>query len=405
MIEILLWTALGLIVYAYAGFPLLLMLRAAVRRPVRKADLTPTVSLVICAYNEAGTIAEKLDNVLALDYPRERLQVLVGSDGSTDGTNEIVAHYAGHGVELIAFPRSGKMPVLNALVARATGEILVFSDANSIYDRDALRQLVRSFADPAVGGVAGNQVYSTSSGNAASFGERLYWRLDRWLKRLESRAGSTISATGAIYAIRRELFRPVPAAVSDDLVISTRVIAQGRRLVFEPAAIAREATAPDDGAEFRRKVRVVNHSLRALWTMRELFNPLRYGFYSLELFSHKVLRRSVIWLLLVVLPASVWLAPTGPVYRALLLAQLALYGAAALALLLRSTSVRRWKLYRLLAVPYYFCFVNLACLRAWLQLARGHRFETWDSGRIALTDSTDAPHPSVPSHAATAAKT
>ena len=394
MTEILFWTALGLIVYAYAGFPLLLALRSLFGRPVAKADVTPAVSLVICAYNEAESIAEKLDNALALDYPRDRVQVLVGSDGSTDGTNEIVAAYSDRGVTLLPLPRLGKMPVLNAVAAQATGEILVFSDANSIYDQDALRQLVRPFADPAVGGVAGNQVYSSSRGNAASFGERLYWGFDRCLKRLESRAGNTISATGAIYAIRRSLFQPVPAAVSDDLVISTRVITQGYRLVFEPSAISREATAPDDGAEFRRKVRVVNHSLRALWTVRELFNPFRYGFYAVELFSHKVLRRAVVWFLLIVLGTSIALYQSGSLYQAAVAGQAAVYAAAAAAWLLRTTAVRRWKAYRLLAIPYYFCFVNLACLRAWLQIARGERFETWDSGRqIALAGAMGAVPP------------
>jgi cellulose synthase/poly-beta-1,6-N-acetylglucosamine synthase-like glycosyltransferase len=250
-----------------------------------------------------------------------------------------------------------------------------------MYEPDALRQLVRSFADPAVGGVAGNQVYSSGGGNAASFGERVYWNFDRFLKRMESRAGHTVSATGAIYAIRRELFEPVPAAVSDDLVISTRVIAQGYRLVFEPAAVSREPTAPNDGAEFQRKVRIVNHSLRGLWTVRRLFNPFRYGFYSLELFSHKVLRRAVVWLLLVAWGTSLLLYPQSPLYRAAVVAQAVVYAAAAVALLLRPTRLRRWKAYRLLAIPYYFCLVNFACLRAWLQLLRGQRFEVWNSGR------------------------
>ena len=280
LLQVVVWTALGLIVYTYAGFPLLLMLRSLRRRPCAKRDVTPTVSLIVIAHNEETSIADKLDNVLSLDYPPDRLEVIVGSDGSDDATHAIVAQYANRGVVLCEFSRQGKIPALNATIPRANSEILVFSDANSMFLPDALRQLVRPFADPCVGAVAGNQRYSSDHGNAASLGERLYWGFDRQLKRMQSVAGNVTSATGAIHAVRRELVYAVPPGVSDDFVISTRVIAQGYRLVFEPEAIACEAVAPSDAAEFGRKARVIARGLRGLWAVKELFNPLRYGFYG-----------------------------------------------------------------------------------------------------------------------------
>src|SRR5919106_5617422 len=182
------WMALGLIVYAYLGFPVLLLVRGLLpHRRVRKAPIEPRVSLIIVAHNEATSITGKVDNVYALDYPSDKLEVIVASDGSDDGTNELVASYTDRGLRLLEFSRAGKTPALNAAASHATGDILVFSDANSMYPPDALRALIAPFADPAVGGVGGNQCYVAENGNrragghAASLGERLYWNYDRLL--------------------------------------------------------------------------------------------------------------------------------------------------------------------------------------------------------------------------------
>ncbi len=383
LIQWLFWGSLGLILYAYLGFPLLLVIRGWLqRRPVKKADITPRVSLVITAHNEAAHIGSKIENVLALDYPREQLEIIVASDGSNDGTNEIVARYADRGVLLRAFPRQGKIPTLNAAAAQATGDILVFSDANSIYAPDALRVLLRAFADPTAGAVGGNQIYTSSStGNAASFGERLYWGFDRRLKAAQTEAGNMISATGAIHAIRRELFRPVPLGVGDDFVISTRAISQGYRLVFESKAMAYETIAPTDQAEFSRKERVIVRGLLGLWAVKELFNPLRYGFYAIQIFSHKLLRWSVCWLLVTWFAASLALYPQGGVYQFAAAGQILFYGCALVAFGLRRTSLAHLKVYRLLVIPYYFCLANMAAARAWLQLLGGKRIDVWDSRR------------------------
>ena len=297
-VEILFWAAVGVVAYTYVGFPLVVLLRGWLFPqpvdvlPKNSSDPpSPSVTLIIAAHNEAASIAAKLDHVLAIDYPAGRWEVLVASDGSTDRTEEIVRGYAGRGVRLLSLPRQGKAKAINAAVAAARGEVLVFSDANSLFEREAVQNLVRPFADRSIGGVAGDQRYLPDSGTASDCGERSYWSLDRWLKRAESRAGHVISATGAIYAIRRNLFREVPEGVTDDFVTSTRVIAQGYRLVFAEDAVAWEPVAESQQVEFGRKVRVITRGLRGVLRMRALLNPFRFGFYSLQLFSHKLLRR------------------------------------------------------------------------------------------------------------------
>jgi cellulose synthase/poly-beta-1,6-N-acetylglucosamine synthase-like glycosyltransferase len=377
------WTSAAVVVYTYIIFPVLVFLRGLLsHRPYKSAEITPAVSLIIAAYNEAGSIGAKLDNVLALDYPSDRLQVLVASDGSDDGTDAIVGRYTNQGINLLSLPRQGKAPALNAAAAAATGEILVFSDANSIYAPDAIRSLVRPFADPAVGGVAGNQRYLPEhNGDNMVDGERRYWRFDRKLKESQSQSGHAISATGAIYAIRRSLFRTVPTAVTDDFVTSTSVIAQGYRLVFAPDAIAYESAAKSGGQEFRRKVRVITRGLRAVLVMRQLLNPFRYGFYALQLFSHKVLRRLVVFPLLLLFLISPLLWQQGAFYQAATLAQYTFYGCAALGMILSKRKVGRLKIFTL---PYFFCMVNLASLLATVNVMRGYRIELWEPQRQPL---------------------
>ena len=374
------WSSVGLIAFTYVVFPLLLLLRGRLfPRPWRAADVTPRVSMIIAAHNEVGSIGDKLDNILAMDYPRDRLEVVVASDGSDDGTPVVVARRAADGVRLLDLPRRGKATALNAAVSTSTGEILVFSDANSQFAPDALRVLVRPFADASVGGVAGNQVYAADGAHAASGeGERRYWDLDRRLKLAEGAAGSTVSATGAIYAIRRSLFVDVPDGVTDDFVTSTRVVAQRKRLVFEPGAMAFEPVATSSDLEFGRKVRIVTRGLRGVFVMRGLLNPFRYGFYSAQLLWHKVLRRTMVFPLLVVLLLDPFLLGRGDLYRWLMAAQLAVYGAALVHVVVRRTPLGRLKL---LSIPFFFCLVNAAVLVATWNIVRGYRIDVWEPKR------------------------
>ena len=372
------WSSLALVVYTYLGFPALLWLRSRLRpRPHGRGDIEPSVSFVICAHNEAPVLAAKLENVLGLDYPRDRLQIIVASDGSDDGTAEIARRYEDAGVQLLDLPRRGKIPALNDAVEQARGEILVFSDANSMFERGALRALVGPFADPGVGGVAGDQRYGDDPASEAD-GERLYWNLDRQLKQWQSRAGSVTSSTGAIHAIRRAHFEAVPSAVTDDFFVSTSVLRQGGRLVFEPRAVSVEPPAASSGLEFRRKVRVITRGLRGVTLRRELLNPFRHGFYSLQLFSHKVLRRLVALPILAAVLATPWLAAEGFVYQLALLGE----GVVILSALLGLLQTRAGERAALpLRVPLFFCMVNAAALTAAWNVARGHRIDRWDPRR------------------------
>lgn len=375
-IEVVFWLLVAVVAYAYVGFPVLVLLRGWLwHRPYQLSDETPAISMVIAAYNEEQSIGQKLENILSLDYPRDKLEVIIASDGSEDATNEIVAGYAARGVRLLALPRLGKAGALNAAVAAANGEILVFSDANSIYDAQALRKLVRPFGDASVGGVAGNQVYlRTRDQHQSGAGEHGYWNFDRMLKQAESRAGNTISATGAIYAIRRTLFRGVPEGVTDDFATSTSVIAQGYRLVFAEDAIAYEPVAASSGREFGRKVRIMTRGLKAVQVMRELLNPLQHGFYSVQLFSHKVLRRLLFIPLLLLLPVNVLLWSHGWFYQMTLMLQLAFYAFALVGAFLGHTRVGRSKLF---GYPFFLCMVYAAALLATINIVRGNTITSW----------------------------
>ena len=399
MSALLFWLATGLIGYTYVGFPMLVMLRARLRpRPHTTADVTPSASVVIAAHEEEASIGARVDNLLAVDYPPERLEIVIASDGSTDRT-VAEARRDDPRVRVLDLPRTGKASALNAAVAASTGEILVFSDANTAYAPDAIRQLVRSFADPDVGGVAGNQVYlktlpgtllDASDGTAIGAGERSYWDFDRVLKDAESLGGSVISATGAIYAIRRELFREVPDGVTDDFMTSTRVIAAGRRLVFEPKAVALEPVAGSSRSEYKRKVRIMTRGLRGVAMARGLLDPRHYGFYAVQLFTHKVLRRLMAIPLLVIAATSLTLWENGPIYRVAVLGQVLVYGLGAIGLGLRDHRAGRRPWFSL---PAFFVLVNIASLHAAWNLVSGRRIDRWQPARRPdpMADNVQAP--------------
>jgi cellulose synthase/poly-beta-1,6-N-acetylglucosamine synthase-like glycosyltransferase len=367
--------SLATCLYVYFGYPLLLLVLSRLRpRPVARAAVHPPVTIVVPAHNEETVIEAKIRNCLELQYPADRLEVLVVSDGSTDRTDEIAARCAAGPVRLIRRAREGKAAALNAAARVATGDILVFTDANSRLEPGALARLTESFADPAVGGVCGNRELRPRSGaDATQGGEGLYWRYDKWQKRLESEIGSIFAADGTLYAVRRSSFVPIgDRAQADDIAVSTRVVLQGYRLLFEPAAVAWEDAPAEGRAEFARKVRVTNHSVRALLALgSRLWTS---GFYSVELVSHKLLRHLVPFFLLALLVSNVLLSGASALFRVLLVAHLLFYAAGLAGVLLRRTRAGRS---RLLTVPYYFCLVNAAALLGVLSIARGERLAAW----------------------------
>jgi cellulose synthase/poly-beta-1,6-N-acetylglucosamine synthase-like glycosyltransferase len=279
--------------YVYAGYPA--ALRALVRirgaRRVSRRPIEPRVALVISAFNEAPVIAGKIENALALDYPADRLQIAVVSDASTDATDDTVRQYAGRGVRLVRMDeRRGKTAGLNAAVPRLDAEIIVFTDANAMFRPDALRMLVRNFADPSVGCVTGEAQYVAGDGTAADAGERRYWSYEGTLKRLESEIGSMVGGDGAIYAIRASLWRTLPETAINDFLNPLQIVAAGWRNVYEPEAVCFEETAGEFRREYRRRVRIVSRSWRAVFQAEGVLNPFRVGLFAWCLFSHKVLR-------------------------------------------------------------------------------------------------------------------
>jgi len=379
--ELLFWGSAASVVFTYIGAPGLIVARAALRpRPARSAAIEPDVSIVIAARNEAASIGERLANLTALDYPKDRLQVIVASDGSDDATVELARAAASGRTEVLDLGRVGKADALNEAVARATGEIVVFTDANSSFAPDAVRRLVATFADPDVGGVAGNQVYTPGGATAAEAGERPYWSFDRIIKRAESVAGSTVSATGAIYALRRSLVPTIMAGVTDDFYTSTSVVDQGRRLVFAEDAIAYEPPAPSAGSEYRRKVRIITRGFRGVAARRRLLDPRRTGFYAVQLGWHKLLRRLMAVPLIVMALTSISLAGRSRFFLLLAAAQIAGYGTAAAGLLAPGSRLGRLKP---VALGSFFVMVNLAALRAAVDVLRGKRIERWEPARAA----------------------
>jgi hypothetical protein len=365
--------SLFLLVYANIGYPVLLLAWARLRpRPFRTGPQEPTVSIVMAAHNEAPGIETRLRNLLSLDYPAERLEILVGLDGCSDGT-AACARQAGSRVRVIEFvQRRGKPSVLNALLPEATGEIIVFGDARQRYDRQALRALVAPFADPQVGAVTGDLILTEGDGQPLQRGLGLYWRCEKAIRRCESWAGSVVGVTGAIYAIRRELFEKLPAdTILDDVLVPMRIARGGHRVVFEPRARAFDRAPASLAGEFARKVRTIagNFQLfaREPWLLGP-GNPL-----LLQTLSHKGLRLLTPVLLAVALGANLLLLD-GPWGQLLLLGQLAFYAVALSGHALRNVKVPG------LAVPYVACMLASATTVAFVSYMTGHQKVTWAKG-------------------------
>lgn len=373
------WASSGLALATYVGFPLAVLVRGRLfPRPVRSGDVTPSVSLVIAAHNEEGGLGRKLESVLDGDYPADLLDIVVASDGSTDRTVAVAASYSARGVRVLDLPRTGKATALNKAVATCQSDVVVLSDANNPLAPDALRRLTAPFADYEVGGVAGDQRYLPTDDPSSAAGERSYWSVDRLVKQAESAGGNVISATGALYAVRRELFPVVVDGVTDDFYVSTNVIREGRRLVLAVDAVVYEMPAERTGLEFARKVRVMTRGLRGVYERRDLLNPRTHGFYSLQLLCHKLLRR-----LMVVPLVSMWLASVmaarrgGRFWPVVAAAQTIGYLIGTVGLAVRVPG----KVGRLVQLAAYFVMINAASAAAAWNLLRGRRITTWEPAR------------------------
>lgn len=375
--ERLFWACLFVGLYPYLVYPLCIgLLRVLRPRPVHAGAITPRVTVVIAAHNEADSIEATVRNKLEQDYPPALLEVLVASDASADGTDPIMRCLSQEDPRVGFFrqePRNGKTAALNSLIERAKGEIIVFADANSMYRRDAIRALVAPFADPRVGYVTGRMLYVDPQGSLIGDGCTAYMRYENVLRSFETGAGSIVGVDGGVDAVRRSLYQPMRADQLPDLVLPLNVIQQHYRVVFAPDAVQQEHTLTSQSAEFRMRVRV---TLRAFWGLRDkraLLNPLRFPLYSWQLLSHKLLRYLSFVPLGVAAILNWVLVPHGWTYGALAVGQVSGVLLALLALAgplpLRGFGLARY--------CYYFLLLNWASAVAFARFLRGEKQVLW----------------------------
>ncbi|WP_235937698.1 glycosyltransferase family 2 protein [Marinobacter caseinilyticus] len=351
------------------------------RRPInhKREEITPSVTLIISCYNEAVVIAEKLENALNLDYPKDKLRILLVSDGSDDGTDDIVRGFLSEQVDLIRQEgRLGKTMGLNLAMEKVASEIVVFSDANALYDTDAIRKLVRNFADRRVGYVVGAALYTDAHEGASAKSENLYWRYELAIKTMESRLHSVVGGDGAIYGIRSELWEPLQQKDINDFVNPLQIISKGYRGIFEPEARCYEETAGDFGREIARKERIVNRSIRGLMRVKTAMNPAKVGIFAWEVISHKLLRWLIPAFLVVGISGSAVLALAHVrVFQALTLGGLLILSLA----LVGHCKGDKNQLAVWVSVPYYFVMVNLYALRGIVRALKGETQVVWSSAR------------------------
>ena len=374
---ILFWTSVLAPVYAYLGYPLMLFACGLfARRQASRPDdsFVPSVSIILAAHNEVQHIAAKLENCLSLEYPQDKLQILVGSDGSDDGTNEILQQYRQRGIIAFEFSeRRGKMATVNRLVKEASGEIGVFSDISELFDQDAIRSLVRHFADPRIGAVTGNHIYhraDSSLGRGTSF----YWKFQRFLQQIESRIFSVFACDGTIYACRREWF-PFPSdqTINDDVAVPLGVISIGKRVIFEPRAIARGDVLAKTERFFRQKIRSQAGKYQNFAQFPNLLRPWPLSRFWIYI-SHSVLPVIVPWFLVAAWIFNLALAASGTSpYGIILACQIAFYLLAAMGWIADVVGVR----IPLSAVPFYFVAANVGSLFGFFHYRMGIQQVAW----------------------------
>ena len=372
------WVSLLAISYAYVGYPAVLWLvsRSGMlggRSGTGQDTHLPSVTIIVSAFNEEKVIGEKIENTLSLDYPQELLEIVIASDGSSDRTCEIALEFANKGVVLRHYEgRIGKTACLNRALPLAAGGIIVFSDANSTYERGALKALLRPFQDSTVGFVTGWTRYGSGEG-AAPDSLGLYSRLELITKELESRLGSCIGADGAIFAIRKGLYLPLKDYDINDMVIPLSINQQGYRGVLQAEAICFEKDAGSPKGEFHRQVRITSRTIRAIMNYRQLLNPFRFGLLSFELFSHKVCKFLVPVFMVALFVSNLLLAERGGIFLTALIAQGIFYVGASAA----SFVPERGLLSRAVEAARTFVVVNAAIALAWVKYFQGETYTTW----------------------------
>jgi GT2 family glycosyltransferase len=370
------WASASFIIAVTFGYPLIMYIFSSIKKHEYDiSNIEPAVSLIIAAHNEESVIAKKLENSLKLDYPEEKLEIIVASDGSTDRTNEIVESFKNKDVKLFSYERMGKTGAQNETVKRAKGEIIVFSDANSIYNENAIRKLVRRFGDNNVGCVCGQLVYEDVRSQVAT-AEDAYWNYEKKLKEWESKVSSLIGANGAIYALRKELYVEIDRELISDLVEPLEIIKRGKKVIYEPEAISVEPSSLLFKDEFLRKVRILTRSINGIMHMRSLFNPFRHGVFALQIILHKFLRYLVPFFLITGLVSLQFL--TQESFYFMVCSFIVVFLLFALIGKLSENKIKRFKLFNFC---YYYIVVNYALILAWIKVIRRQKFPVWSPNR------------------------
>ncbi len=373
------WFSAATLLYTYFGYLFLIpVLGVFFRRPTNKVQIEPRVTFLITAYNEEKSILQKLENTLSLDYPKDKLEVMVASDGSTDRTDAIVRGFADRGVVLKRVEgRVGKTQTQNEAVKVATGEVIIFSDATTKYEQDAIKKIVRNYNDPAVGAVSGRYEYVNPTGAPVGIGTILFWKYENFIKSMQTRIRTITGCCGCIYSVRKSAYVPLPSDIISDLVEPLKVIEKGYRVVFEPEAVAYEETTEKSSEEFKMRIRVINRAMHGILYVRSLLNPFRYPFVSFQLLSHKVLRWLIPFFLIALLVANCYLLSVHWFYNLTFAGQILFYLAALIGLIADRLGYK----IKAVAIPLYFCVVNYASFLAFFKTLKGHRSVTWETVR------------------------
>lgn len=381
---IIFWLGVLSIVYVYFGYPLLVWLVRNFRpRPWIRKSMLPTVSIVIAARNEEKHIRGKIENTFAIDYPSEKLEIIVVSDFSTDNTDLIVKSFSDRGVKLVRPDRRvGKTEAQNLGVEEAEGEIILFSDATTKYPPNVIEQIVPNFADNTIGCVGGKLTYQDPNRTTVGRGASDYWNYETNLKVNESLAGSLIGVSGCLYAVRRTAYKQMYPEACSDFLIATIMQRQGLRTVFEPRAVCHEETNVRVDQELRMRTRIAAQTLSDLWLNFDMMNPFKSGFYAVSLISHKLLRYVTPYIFLVVYLANIVLAFNSAFYAVTLLLQTAFWLIGFVGLIVYWRSSKR----SIFSYPAYFALITVASIAGFLKFIVGEKFEKWEPTREQTSD-------------------
>jgi cellulose synthase/poly-beta-1,6-N-acetylglucosamine synthase-like glycosyltransferase len=385
--EILFWILLSIIVYTYLGYTVLLLVLYIIKKLIFPAEkpghefYEPEVTVVIAAYNERELVAEKVNNLRLLDYPKEKLKCIWVTDGSNDGTPDILRQYP----DMVVYhedARNGKIGAMNRVMDYVTSEITIFCDANNLLVPASVKEVVTCFKDNKVGCVAGEkQIQKLQSDGAVGSGEGFYWRYESLIKKLESNLGSTIGAAGELFAIRTVLFEKVEAdTLLDDFIISLRIAQHGYKVKYAPKAIAVEASSANIGEEMKRKIRIAAGGLQSIPRLPKLLNPFSTGLIAIQYWSHKVLRWTLVpYAMLFLLPVNIYLVFVNeyPVYQLLLIFHLLFYVLAFAGYVFRNIKVK----FSFLFAPYYLLVMNISIVRGLIRHIKGNQSVNWDKAK------------------------